>query len=273
MNFRIIKSGKKSPAENMAIDEAILNGIIAGTSPSTIRFYDWVPSTASIGYNQEAEKEIDFALLEKMGFGFVRRPTGGRLVLLDEEITYAVIVPTIEKFSGKVTDSYSEFSRALAVGLRLLGVNVEFEKGNLSASHQRQNANPCFTSSSRYELTFERKKIVGSAQVRRENALLQHGSILLNHDQSKVAHLLPNLENKQREKLANSLTKKTISINQILDTKINFSDAISCFIAGFKKKWNCDNFYISNKLTEIEQTEVQKLIQIKYSQDKWNNRR
>ena len=244
MNFRIIKSGKKSPAENMAIDEAILNGIIAGTSPSTIRFYDWVPSTASIGYNQEAEKEIDFALLEKMGFGFVRRPTGGRLVLHDEEITYAVIVPTIEKFAGNVTDSYSEISRALAEGLRLLGVNVEFEKGNLSASHQRQNANPCFTSSSRYELTFERKKIVGSAQVRRENALLQHGSILLNHDQSKVAHLLPNLENKQREKLANSLTKKTISINQILDTKINFSDAISCFIAGFKKKWNCDYFYI-----------------------------
>ncbi|MBT7469375.1 MAG: lipoate--protein ligase family protein [Candidatus Cloacimonetes bacterium] len=257
----------------MAIDEAILNGVIAGTSPPTIRFYDWSPSTASIGYNQEVEKEIDFALLKKMGFGFVRRPTGGRLVLHDEEITYAVIVPTIEKFAGNVIDSYSEISRALAEGLRIMGVNVEFEKGNLSASHQRQNANPCFTSSSRYELTFERKKIVGSAQVRRENALLQHGSILLNHDQSKVAHLLPNLENKQREKLANFLAKKTISINQILDMKITFSDTVSCFIAGFKKKWNCDNFHISNKLTESEQIEVQKLIQIKYSQCKWNNRR
>ena len=157
MHWRILNSGKKSPAENMAIDEAILEAVITGKSLPTIRFYDWNPSTASCGYNQKVDDEVDFSALEKFGFGFVRRPTGGRLVLHDQEITYSVIAPIEGKFAGSVTQAYSVISLALAEGLREMGVDVELEKGSLDSKHQRQAANPCFSSSSKYELKCQNK--------------------------------------------------------------------------------------------------------------------
>jgi lipoyl(octanoyl) transferase len=270
MNFRIIKSGKKSPAENMAIDEAIFECVQDGKSLPTIRFYDWEPSTVSCGYNQEAEKEIDFALLKKKGFGFVRRPTGGRVVLHDNEVTYSVISPVIGRLSGNVTESYSEISKALAKGLELMNINVDFEKGNLSSEHQRQTANPCFTSSSRYELSYQRKKIVGSAQVRRNNCLLQHGSILLNYNQSKLAQIMPYLTDDQKDRLANYLKRKTVAINEILSVPISFDEATKFFMAGFKEKWRIDEFVIHENLETYELAIAERLRLTKYLTDEWN---
>ena len=127
MKWRFLISGKLNSAENMAIDEAIFNCVQAGRSLPTIRFYDWEPSTVSCGYNQEVAKEVDLLALKQHGFGFIRRPTGGRLVLHDNEVTYAVIGPAVGKLSGNVTESYSEISKALAKGLELMGIGVDFE--------------------------------------------------------------------------------------------------------------------------------------------------
>ncbi|MDY6914858.1 MAG: lipoate--protein ligase family protein, partial [Candidatus Cloacimonadota bacterium] len=202
MEWRIINSGKRSPAWNMAADEAIFNSIIAGESPPTIRFYDWSPPTLSYGYNQEVEKEIDFEQLIKYNFGYVRRPTGGRMVLHYEEVTYSVISPLQNRLSGSILETYSEISTALLTGLKNMGVAAKFEKKGLSTEQQRRSANPCFTSSSRFELNYKHSKIVGSAQVRKNNTLLQHGSILLHHDQSLVAEFIPGLSRQQRERFS-----------------------------------------------------------------------
>ncbi len=265
MKWRIMVSGKLKPNENMAIDEAILNGVIAGTSDPTIRFYDWDPPTASLGYHQQFEKEVDFNQLNSFGWGIVKRPTGGRLVLHIDEVTYAVIGPMEGYLAGNLTQSYSSISLALAEGLRLLDVEVEFEKGSLSTHHQREANNPCFTSSSRYELKYEGKKMVGSAQVRRQNALLQHGSILLDHDQSRVVDIMPDLDDLKRERLKKFLAKKSIAINQVRNKKVEFSEAVSCFIEGFQKIWEKDEFYFEDKLSIEEQEEVTELIGSKYS--------
>ena len=272
MKWRILKSGKLSPAENMAIDEAIMQAVIAGKSLPTIRFYDWNPSTASCGYNQSAEKEVDFRALEKYGYGFVRRPTGGRLVLHDQEVTYSVIAPIDGRFSGSITNAYSIISLALAEGLKEMGIEVELERGNLTSAHQREEANPCFTSSSKFELKCNRKKIVGSAQVRKDNILLQHGSILLNNDQSKIAYLLPNLEEDQRNKLAHYLSRKTIAINQVLEIPISYNDAVICLENGFRKSWDTDIFSKHNKLTQYEIETSSRLVHSKYLTDEWNKR-
>ena len=117
MKWRFLIDGKLSPAENMALDEAIFECVQDGRSLPTIRFYNWEPSTVSCGYNQEVAKEVDFAELKKHDYGFVRRPTGGRLVLHNNEVTYAVISPFEGRLSGNVTESYSEISKALAKGL------------------------------------------------------------------------------------------------------------------------------------------------------------
>lgn len=273
MKRRFIISGKLSPARNMAIDEAVFVGVSEGRSFPTIRFYDWEPPTVSCGYNQEIAKEIDFNALEKFGFGFIRRPTGGRIVLHNQEVTYSVISPISERLSGNVSESYSEISKALAEGLRMLGVNVEFEKGSLSSFHQRQTANPCFTSSSRFELNYQNKKIVGSAQVRKDNFLLQHGSILLNYNQSKMAYILPKFDDKQKEYLAEYLTRKTISINEILEAPVSFNEAVKAFISGFQKSWNDDEFYICEDIEFFEKGLTENLMTTKYLTDEWNKRK
>ena len=273
MKWRFLIDGKLSPAENMAIDEAIFECVQDGRSLPTIRFYDWDPSAVSCGYNQEIEKEVDLYALKKKGFGFVRRPTGGRVVLHDNEVTYAVISPIDGRLSGNVTESYSEISKALAKGLALMSINVDFEKGNLSTEHQRQAANPCFTSSSRYELSYQRKKIVGSAQVRKNNCLLQHGSILLNHNQSKLAQILPCLSDDRKDRMAGYLKRKTIAINEILSVPKSYNEVVEFFINSFKKKWVNDDFYIHQNLEMHELEIADRLRLTKYLTDEWNKRK
>lgn len=271
--WRIIVSDKLSSAENMAIDEAVMNGVIEGSSLPTIRFYDWVQPTASFGYNQFWEKEIDLGLVLKNNYAYVRRPTGGRLVLHNEEVTYAVIVPAEEQFSGNVTQSYSEISRALKEGFLLMGINVDLEKGALSSQHQRKNSNPCFTSSSRYELKLNNKKIAGSAQVRKKGVILQHGSILLNQDQSGVADILPGFSEDQRIKVRKFLSRKSTAINQNLIEKLSFIEAVNFLKNGFIKAWQPDQFVELEDFENAEKMEIDKLIQNKYSRDIWNKRK
>jgi len=273
MRWRIVKSGKLSPAENMAIDEAVMLGVIAGKSEPTIRFYDWNPPTLSFGYHQKFKDEIDEREAEKFGFGFIRRPTGGRLVLHNNEVTYSVISPLKERLAGNITETYSQISLALAKGMHLIGIEVEFEKGNLSSHYQREAANPCFTSSSRFELSYGRKKIVGSAQTRKENVLLQHGSILLNFNQKQVAYILPNLSSQQKERLADYLARKTISINEILSEKISYNDAVESFIKGFLESWSEDEFYLSEDFSDEEKEKAVNLIHLKYGTIEWNKRK
>ncbi len=244
-----------------------------GRSPATIRFYDWEPSTISYGYNQEVENEIDFCALEKFGFGYIRRPTGGRMVLHDNEVTYSVISPIENRLGGNVLRSYAQISKALAKGFSLMGIEVNFEKGKLSSEHQRKNANPCFSSSSRFELNYQRKKIVGSAQVRKNGVLLQHGSILLNFDQSKLAYIIPKISQKRKKKLAKYLKKKTIAINQVLKKNLDFNSAVEYLISGFKLSWVTDDFYFAESLSEEEIQISNNLIESKYLTEEWNKRK
>lgn len=272
MKWRVINSGRGGAAENMAIDEAIMQNIISGKSLPTIRFYDWEPATVSCGYNQALASEVDLELVKSLGWDFVRRPTGGRTVLHDQEVTYAVIAPIAGSLAGNVTASYSEISRVLARGLSLLGVEVELEKGVLSSSDQRHSINPCFASSSRFELKYEQQKIVGSAQVRRDGVLLQHGSILLNHNQRRLAYILPGLNNEKRERMADFLAKKTIAVNEILPAKVSFDDAVSAFLLGFLQIWQDDVFMNDADISSEERKKAQKLISTKYLTAEWSKR-
>ena len=116
--WRLIDSGGADAPMNMAIDEAIALACQQGQSPATLRFYTWQPAALSIGYFQNVEGEIDLTRCKAQGYGFVRRPTGGKAVLHDQELTYCVAAKTDNPLFPK--DLHSAFlviAQALISGL------------------------------------------------------------------------------------------------------------------------------------------------------------
>lgn len=108
-----INSGPCSPSYNMALDEALLDFHSEGEIPPVIRFYEWNPATLSIGYFQSAKKDVDFDAVKAQNLGFVRRPTGGRAVLHESELTYSIIVTEqYPEMPAGVTEAYGYLVKA-----------------------------------------------------------------------------------------------------------------------------------------------------------------
>jgi len=169
----------------MAVDEAILESY-AGTDESlspTLRLYGWNPAAVSIGRGQAPES------LGNLGeFDLVRRPTGGGTVLHQHERTYAVIGRLRSPpFGGGVLETYESISVALVAAMRSLGAEARAEKRGARVAQQR---GVCFEALSSYEISVGGRKLIGSAQLRRRGAFLQHGSILLRADRSRLARVV-----------------------------------------------------------------------------------
>ncbi len=152
---------------NMAIDEVLLSSKVP-----VLRFYQWEPCAVSIGRYQNLD-DIDLEYCSENGIDIVRRITGGKAVLHEKELTYSFIIDK-EMMPRSIIESYKIISSALVQGLRTLGLTPEMNRSKVI-----NRDNPiCFQETSFNELTINRKKFVGSAQVRKRGKLLQHGSIL-----------------------------------------------------------------------------------------------
>ena len=168
----------------MAVDEALLER--AGRTGETVfRVYAWAEPTLSLGRNQTAVGVYDAAHARSRGVGIVRRLTGGRALLHHREITYSVTAPLAT--GASLRESYERINRLLVYGLRQLGVAVSAAAPKERAS--APSAAPCFERPSAGELVVNGRKLVGSAQWRDGNAMLQHGSILIEDDQPLVSEL------------------------------------------------------------------------------------
>jgi lipoyl(octanoyl) transferase len=177
-SWRLLLDAAAPGAWNMAVDEVLLDGVVAGTTPPTLRFYQWRPACLSLGYFQSFEV-VNLDGCRALGVDIVRRQTGGRAILHDRELTYSVALPlSMLERDGGVLASYYRLSLALRDGLRRLGVPATLAPSTdspLPAGH----GPVCFDRPSAHEILLEGRKLVGSAQVRRGGALLQHGSILI----------------------------------------------------------------------------------------------
>ena len=264
-NWRFIISGKMAPAENMAVDEAILEGVIKGVAPQTIRVYDWDPPTISFGFHQDIKKHIDIDKVKEYGFGIVRRPTGGRAVLHYDEVTYAVIAKSNGILKGSILESYQKIGMALLNTLEEIGISAKMENSLIRTSEQKNWTNPCFSSSSKYEINYKQKKIIGSAQIRKYNVLLQHGSILLNHNQELMSEFIPVNNDSERKTLQRLLNQKTIAINQILESSISFYEFVRILKKNFEKEFVI-NFSDGGGLNKFEKIQFKQLIE-KYEND------
>lgn len=169
----------------MALDEALAESVKRG-GPPVLRFYRWSPACLSLGRNQPARGRYDRAALAARGLDVVRRPTGGRAVLHDRELTYSVAVA--DGALGPPREAYAAVNRALVAGLRRLGVPAALQPGAGRAA--APSLRPCFADPAEGEVVAGGRKLVGSAQRRSGRTLLQHGSLLLEDDQTAVRTLL-----------------------------------------------------------------------------------
>lgn len=163
----------RSGIENMAADEALLDGVVR-SGGAFLRLYRWNPPTLSVGRNQPiGDLEADVPV--------VRRPTGGKAVWHEHEVTYAVAAP-ITRF-GSLRDAYCEIHKRLVQALRSMGVEGTLAPSRPTGASGSDGATSCFASPVGGEILVGHRKVVGSAQVRRADAFLQHGSILLDGQQ------------------------------------------------------------------------------------------
>ena len=166
---------------NMARDEALLE-LATEEGIGVLRLYRWAPFTLSFGAHEPALRRYDRERIEGLGLAVVRRPTGGRAVWHADELTYAVAAP--EVMLGTLAESYHAIHTAIADALRGLGASVSLAKRPSEPAALEDGA--CFASPIGGEIVARGKKVVGSAQLRRGGAFLQHGSILLAGSQEVV---------------------------------------------------------------------------------------
>ena len=178
LSWRVLVDEPLAGAANMARDHALAAGLGAGTG--TLRFYRWIPATLSLGRNEPFTVGYREFLRERPDIEVVRRPTGGRAVLHDRELTYAVVLPA--RAFGGPRRAYRKINEALVEGLCGLGADARVAGGRALPP----DAGPCFLEPGEGEVVVAGRKVVGSAQVRIGNALLQHGSLLLLADQSPL---------------------------------------------------------------------------------------
>ncbi|MFP3124494.1 lipoate--protein ligase family protein [Ectobacillus funiculus] len=270
-----INSGKCSPSYNMALDECLLNWQSTGAMPATIRFYEWEVPTLSIGYFQRVEKEIDMEEVEKRGFGFVRRQTGGRSVLHDRELTYSVIVSENHpKMPKTVTEAYRVISQGLLEGFRALGLNAYFAVPK-TEQEREDLKNPrsavCFDAPSWYEIVVEGRKIAGSAQTRQRGVILQHGSIPLEIDLDTLYDLFLFPNERLKERMKNMFSSKAVAINELTDQTFTIEQLIEAFRIGFEKGMEIE--LVPYELTGEQREEVERLAKEKYESEEWNYRK
>ncbi len=270
INWRLIRSESSSGAWNMALDEALLKSTASKNTPPTLRLYSWEPAALSLGFAQ-SHIDVDFSLLRNKGWDLVRRPTGGRAILHIDELTYSVTAPIDEPIlAGNLLDSYRIISRALLLALKILGVTANGDK----EYHTEMTApipNPvCFETPSNYEITTQGKKLIGSAQARKYGGLLQHGSLPLYGDLTRITQVLQYESSMERQAGAEKLLAHAVTLENVLGKVISLHTAEEAFIEGFSSEFNIH--LVPSSPTENELEMANELMLTKYAAPEWTKR-
>lgn len=263
--FRLLKTDPAEGAWNMAVDEVLLRRTherpeAAGT---TLRFYQWTPPCLSLGRHQWVGRGTEGvpeplarlrSLCRELGLGLVRRPTGGRAILHHRELTYSIVMPDT---GSDVVESYKALSEGLRLGLRRLGLEAEFGRARGAALASREN---CFSISARADLLVAGTKVVGSAQMRTSQALLQHGSLPLERDRELEALLYG----------ADDPGHALPAISHLARRSVSSTELEAALLAGFEEAWGVP--WEEIPLTPDEASAANRLAATKYASDTWTMR-
>lgn len=266
--WRLLDTGWQDGATNMAIDEAILEGVARGSSPPTLRFYGWQPACLSLGYAQPWSV-VDLEACRERGWDVVRRATGGRAILHVDELTYSVCLPESEpRVRGGILSSYRRLSDALALGLESMGLEP-----SRAMPEQRPGADggaACFDGPSNYEITVGRRKLVGSAQARKKGVVLQHGSLPLYGDITRIVQALAMESAEQRGVMARGLRTGATTLESGLGRRMEYEA-----VTGFLRKGFAGALNLKLEKGKLSEEEVARTAQVraeKYASEEWTRR-
>lgn len=181
--WRVIVDTAANGPWNMAVDRALLSMHSAGDAPPTLRLYRFSPPTVSLGRFQSLD-DVDAGYCSAHGIGICRRPTGGRGVLHDDELTYSIVAGLRDGIPRGVRDSYRYLSGALATAYRTLGIDAA-----LTARDRGRRAGACYLHATGADLSIGAAKLSGSAQMWEHESCLQHGSFVITRDIDREARV------------------------------------------------------------------------------------
>lgn len=261
--WRCIMSGIGDPYENMAVDEALLESTCHSGVP-VLRFYGWSPAAVSLGFAQRCAEALNMEEIRRRHMAWVRRPTGGRAVLHDMEVTYSVAIPAAHPLYGiGLAASYERLCQPILAALRSLGVDAALSphasSGFVSAS--------CFTAPGTTDILAHHRKIVGSAQMRTHDGFLQHGSIILKGDLGKLFAVV-RTKGQSPEQAAHLAARLTTSVDQEAGRCVVFSEAVQAMRIAFGNSDTVD--LLDDMLTNAEQQRAIVICRQKYASEAWN---
>jgi lipoate-protein ligase A len=266
--WRLLLTPPKGGAWNMAVDEAILEAAERDESRPTLRLYSWEPPCLSLGRAQPVA-DADRERLQTNGWEIVRRITGGRAILHTDELTYSVTGPADEpRLAGSVLESYNRLAKALLSAMQALGLTVEVQPGKAASDG---DLNPvCFEVPSTYELTVHGKKLIGSAQARRKGGVLQHGSLPLCGDLSRICQALAFPDEPVREIARQRLLARATTVASVLGAEVSWESAAQAFVGGFEAQLGLE--FERDDMSPKETSRAEELVRVKYAHPSWTGR-
>jgi lipoate-protein ligase A len=246
----------------MAIDEAILLRHLQGQAPPTLRVFRWSQPAISLGRFQRVEREILTDLCERQDIALVRRPTGGRAVYHRDEFTYSFVSSRAYGIPAGIVAAYAYLAQGLIAALARLGVSAELSEGRVS----KQPSAACFASSTQADLTSSGLKLIGSAQVWKEDALLQQGSLPLDDRSAEFYSLLSFPDEEARATALERYREMTTPLRTFAPA-IAWEKVAGSFQAGFSEALRTD--FQPGNLSAEEWALARELAREKYSQLTW----
>ncbi len=265
-SYRFLNTGIQSAAMNMAIDEAVLIYHLKGEVPPTLRVFRWSQPSISLGRFQSIEREILSDVCQQRGIALVRRPTGGRAVYHHDEFTYSIVISKGYGVPSGVIPAYAYLAQGLLAALQTLGVQAELSDERVS----KHPSAACFASSTQADLTSGGFKLVGSAQVWRDDALLQQGSLPLDDRATEFFTLLRYPNEAAREEALALYREKTSPLHSFVPGA-SWDDVANAFRSGFGTALHAN--FVSGELSASEWELAHQLVEEKYSKLEWRKER
>ena len=267
--WRLIYDQPTLGARNMARDEAILAAVSAGHQPPTLRLYAWNPACLSLGYGQRA-RDADTDRLTQRGWDLVRRPTGGRAILHTDELTYNLALPITHPLAqANLVESYRQISAALLLALDQLGAQAQAVRAETNAA---PTINPiCFETPSHYEITVDGRKLVGSAQVRRKQGILQHGTLPLTGDIARICDVLVYPDEVSRAAAKADVHARALTLEEALAIPVDWQTVAAAVVSAFEHTF--DLTLTPADLTPAEHAHADRLTAEVYANPAWTFRR